>query len=254
MRSFIVFLQKEFTEQIRTNRLLILVCIFAIFGIGSPFMARYMQEFIDMAAGSEIPLILPDPVWIDGWQQFYGNLTQIGALTIMLLFMGCISGEKQSGSAALTLTKNLSHSKFVMAKFASMLLILVIVFLIAVAINFGYTYWLFDYAGEVSDVLFGAMLYCLGLIALVAIIVLASALTKSVIITAMISFAGYILMTSILPMIPVLQDITPGVLMTHALEVSAGESFTELPAVLGTLVLVAICLIGAIQVLKRQEI
>jgi len=253
MHSFFVFLQKELVEQLRTKRGLILLCVFAFFGILSPVTARYVQEIMRMALG-DMPFELPPPTWIDGWAQFFSNLTQMGALVIILLFMGSIAGEKQSGSAALTLTKNLSHTSFVLAKFISMALILAIPFFIAAGINYGYTHFLFGEAGDLANILVAAAAYCLGLMALLGVIVLSSALTKSLVPSAILAFGGFLLLTAIFPFLPVIQTVTPGALMNEALALAAGEEADLLPAILGALGFIALSLFGAIFALKKQEI
>ena len=251
MRSFMVFLKKEVLEQFRTKRFLVLLCVFAALGVTSPILARYMQEIINMAAGN-IALQMPEPTWIDSWGQFYSNLTQLGALVVIVLYMGSISEEKKSGSAALTLTKNLSHGKFVSAKFLSASVFTTASFLLAIIINYSYTHFLFGEAGNVGRVISSSASYLVALIALIAVITLASALTKSSLASAMISFAGYISFT-ILQNIPVVRYISPGLLMGQAVGLLGGQEFSAVP-VFGTLCLVAVCVVGAVMSLKKQEI
>jgi len=252
MHSFLVFLQKEFIEQWRTKRFFTLLCVLVIFSMGAPVLSRYMQEILNMTVG-DLPLDLPPTTWIDSWTQFYSFIAQMGAIGVIMLFMGSISGEKQSGSAALTLTKNLSHTSFVVAKFISMVVLLVASFFPAVGIAYGYTHFLFGEAGALGHVLFAATIYFIGLVALLGIIVLASALTKTSVNSAVLAFGGYLLFFVFLEFVPGLHILVPGALTGQAIDLLTGEAFL-LPALFGTLGLIVLCLLGAVYAIKRQEI
>jgi ABC-2 type transport system permease protein len=89
MRSFIVFFQKEWMELIRTKKFFILLCIFALFGMMGPVVARYMQEIIVMAVGDKMPLIVPPTTWVDSWGQFYSNLSQMGGMCDIPIYGKC---------------------------------------------------------------------------------------------------------------------------------------------------------------------
>jgi len=254
MRSFIVFLQKEFSEQLRTKRFLILICFFAFFGFSAPVLTRYMQDIIYATAGSAaLAIQLPPTTWVDSWVQFYGFFVQLGALGLIMLFMGCISGEKQSGSAALTLTKNLSHTSFVMAKFISAAVYIIVSFALAVGINYGYTYFFFDYAGGFAEVLLSAFTFGLSLIVLLALIVLCSALTKGSVASAMMSFGAYIFFFVVAQNIPIIHSWMPGTLSAQSLDLLTGGEL-QLRSIFGSLIIAALCLFGAIHALKKQEI
>lgn len=254
MHSFLVFLQKEFSEQLKTKRLFVLFCFFAFFGFTAPVLTRYMQEIIDATAGAAaMAFEMPPTTWVDSWAQFYSLFGQLGALGVIMLFMGSISGEKQSGCAALTLTKNLSHTSFVLAKFISMAVLLFFSFFLTTLIAYGYTHFLFGYAGSVADVLLGAVSYSLSLIALLGLIVFSSALTKSSVASAMMAFGAFIFFFVVAQHIPGIHSWAPGTLAQQPLALFAGEGL-QLTSVFGALGLTVLCLVAAIHALKRQEI
>jgi len=255
MHSFLVFLQKEFAEQLRTKRFFILLCFFAFFGFAVPAVTRYMDAIIAGTAGDAAAMIieLEPTTWFDSWLQFYSLFGQLGALGVIMLFMGCISGEKKSGSAALTLTKNLSHTSFVLAKFISMLVLLMISFFLTVGVAYGYTHFLFGYAGSLADVFLGAAAYGLALIVLLGLIVFSSALTKGSASSAMLAFSAYIFFFVIASHIPGIHAWMPGTLAQQPLVVLEGGAL-QLTSVFGALGLTVLCLIGAIHTLKKQEI
>jgi len=49
MKGFMALLKKELTEQVRTNRIIIVAGVFLFFGLSTPLMIRYLPELIKMA-------------------------------------------------------------------------------------------------------------------------------------------------------------------------------------------------------------
>jgi ABC-2 type transport system permease protein len=118
MTGFGVLLRKEIREQVRTLRLLVVVIVFAMLGIGSPVLARYTPELVKALAGSQFKLEVPPPTIADAVAQLLKNLGQVGILAAVLLSMGSVATEKERGTAALLLTKPASRGAFLSAKLA----------------------------------------------------------------------------------------------------------------------------------------
>jgi len=254
MRSFIVFIQKEWMELVRTKKFFILLCVFALFGMLSPVTARYMQEIIIMAMGDTMPLTVAPATWIDSWGQFYSNLSQMGGICLIFLFMGCITGEKQSGSAAMTLTKNLSHTNFVTAKFATATAVFFLSLLPAALICFGYTHFLFGYAGEIINVLLSVVAYAVFMLTLLAITVLTSAISRSTTVGAILAFCGFIIL-SVSGYVPKIGFVLPGTLLSKTVELSFGTPYSGMIwSLIISLCISALCLYLSVLSLKRQEI
>ena len=112
MIGFSVLLRKELLEQVRTWRMVVVVIVFAIFGIGSPALARYTPELVKALAGSQFTIQVPTPTVTDAVVQFLKNLGQTGILAAVLLSMGSVATEKEGGTAALLLTKPASRGAF----------------------------------------------------------------------------------------------------------------------------------------------
>ena len=94
--SLRVLLVKELTEQWRTGRLLVVAVIFLIFGLTSPILAKYTPDIVKLAASS-VAIHVPTPTMKDAVVQLVKNLSQLGALVAILLTMGTVAGEKESG-------------------------------------------------------------------------------------------------------------------------------------------------------------
>ncbi len=254
LNSFFVFTKKELLELTRTKKLYIFIGIFALFGMVSPVLARYMQEIVVAAMGSNVPLVMPPTTWIDSYSQLYSNLTQMGGLCVIFIFMGCVVGEKQSGSAALTLTKNLTHARFIMAKFTVSSAVLIASVVSAIILCYLYTYYLFETAGELQNVLMGALSYCIFMLLLVSVTVLSSTIAKSTAVSALLSFCGFILL-SVSNYIPKIGAYLPGTLLSKAMELTTGTSSENVVwAIVISICIIVVCLFVSVRILKKQEI
>lgn len=254
MNSFVVFFQKEWMELIRTKKLYVLMGIFAFFGMLSPVIARYMAEIVAIAAGDMLSIDIPPTTWADSWAQFYSNLSQMGGICVIFMFMSCVSGEKQSGSAALTLTKNLSHTSFLIAKFAAAAIVFMISLFTAGALCYGYTYYLYGYAGALGDIVMGIAAYSVFTIVLLGVTVLASTIARSTAIVAVLSFCGFIIL-SISSYLPGIGQILPGNLLSKTAELSAGVLSNGIVWIFATsLCLTGLLLFLSVHILERQEI
>lgn len=254
MNSFFVFFKKEIVEVIRTKKFFILIGIFALFGMVGPVSARYMNEIVKMAMGDKTTFILSPTTWMDSWSQFYSNLSQMGGICIIFLFMSSVVGEKQSGSAALTLTKNLTHTSFILAKFLAAMITFLASFITASVLCYGYTYWFFNNAGKISDVCMGGLCYIVFTLMLLTFTILASTVTHNTTTSAIIAFASFIIL-GISNYIPVIGNYMPGVLLSKTVEISNGVMSSDIWIILLTsLCLGGVCLVLSIYFLKRQEI
>jgi len=119
MRGYAVLLMKEIAEQWRTGRLPVIAVIFVLFGLGSPVLAKYTPDIVKLAASS-IDVHVPTPTIKDAVAQLIKNLSQVGVLTAILLAMGSVAGEKESGTAAFVLVKPVSRFAFLAAKFSGL--------------------------------------------------------------------------------------------------------------------------------------
>ena len=116
MSGLQLLLRKELREQVRTMRLPVVVAVFAIVGLLSPVVARYIREIIDAVGGTQLEGLIPEPVVGDAVLQFTKNVGQFGVIIAILVTMGTVAAEKDSGTAAFLLTKPISRGSFLAAK------------------------------------------------------------------------------------------------------------------------------------------
>lgn len=109
------FLQKEFLENWKNRRCLILLAVFLLFGLGSPFLARYTPEIL--AALSPGMQMEEGPTVLDAWEQFYKNISGVGFSALIILFGSWMSGEYAKGTLVLLVTKGLPRRTVIFAKY-----------------------------------------------------------------------------------------------------------------------------------------
>ncbi|MCL2363333.1 MAG: ABC transporter permease [Defluviitaleaceae bacterium] len=257
MRNFTVLLEKELRENLRTKKLLVLACVFVSFAILSPMMARFMGEFFEflLPAGEAeaFMAIFPDPEWHDAYTQFYSNMAQVGAIVTVILFMGLIHREKSSGTIDLLFCKGVTPVSFVLSKFTVAVSVTLLALLAAIFVNFGYTLYLFEEAGQIGYVLLGAAAYGIFLILVIAWVILASTIAKSTATAAVLGFVGYMLML-LLSSLPTVGRFLPGGLAGNNTALSMGYIYDDFAMQVGVAVVLAVlCLWLAVWRLKQQE-
>jgi ABC-2 type transport system permease protein len=144
MTGFGLMLGKEAREQVRTMRLVVVVAIFAIFGLVSPVVARYTREIVEAVGGGQFGGMIPAPTVADAVIQLTKNVGQFGAVIAILLSMGAVATEKERGTAAFVLTKPVTRPAFLVAKVVAIGALLALASAVAGALAWVYTAILFE--------------------------------------------------------------------------------------------------------------
>ena len=119
MKTLMAFMKKEWMEQIRSSRLMILGLIFLAVGIMNPAIAKFTPWLMEMMAetmeeaGLAVTEVKVDA--ITSWTQFYKNIST-ALIAFVLLQSNIFTKEYQSGTLILALTKGLERYKVVLAK------------------------------------------------------------------------------------------------------------------------------------------
>ncbi|MEW6233041.1 MAG: ABC transporter permease subunit [Chloroflexota bacterium] len=179
--NLLALLKKELKYQIRTYRLLVLVVICLVIGIGSPITAKVMPDIISSlgtgASGIQIVMTI-EPSATDGLVQYHKNF---GLIPLLLIFMtmGAMAEERSRGTAAMILTKPVSRFDFLAAKFLTPALSLALALSLAAVACYYYLSVLFPEA-TVDPVWFAGLnvLLLTWLLAYLAVTLLASVIFK----------------------------------------------------------------------------
>jgi len=257
---YLALLRKELLEQWRTRKVIVVLAVFLLFGLTSPLMARFVSEIVRSVPGAEqFAGLIPEPKAADAVAQYIENITQFGFILTLLLAMGLIAGEKERGTAAMTLSKPVPRWAFVLSKFDALALVFLPAILLAGLGAGYYTNLLFDPGLALGSFLLGNVLLWLWLLAIAALVLLGSALGRTPLIGA-----GLGLLFSVALLIggafPQAAGLLPGGLVSWAAQLGlpvAADAVTTTGAwgaLAGTLVIIAFCLVTAVGVVERQEV
>lgn len=178
MRNYTVFLKKEILEYTKTYKLLIMLMVFAVFGITNPLMAKLLPEILGSLMTDSISMTLPEATAFDAWTQFFKNATQMGLIVMTILFSSVLSSELSKGTLIIMLTKGLSRTVVIFSKYTCMVLIWTISIALCFGLTYGYTVYLFP-GGLTVNLLFSTLCLWLFGVFLLAVLLLAATLTKN---------------------------------------------------------------------------
>lgn len=254
MKGYIAFIKKEFMEQIRTFRILILFSVFFLFGLMSPLTAKMLPEIMSGMKIDGMVITIPEATVMDAYVQFFKNMTQMGVIVILLVFGGMISNELTRGTLINILAKGLGRHTVILSKYTAALAVWTVVLAFAGLVNQGYTMYLFDTSG-IQNILFS--LFCLWLFGafLLALIILSSILTGG-------SFGGLILTATVLVALlllnifPGLEKFNPIYLSSHNTEFLSGNlqpSDALWPALI-TIGMIVGAIIASISVFRKKKL
>lgn len=94
----------EVARLIRTNRWMIVLGVYAFFGILGPITARYLGEIL-ARFGGDLQVVVPDPEPIDGIGQFVSNASQLGVLAVVVVAAGSLAVDARPELAAFYRTR-----------------------------------------------------------------------------------------------------------------------------------------------------
>lgn len=207
MRGYVAFLKKEWMESVRSYRLLILGIAFLFFGITSSLMAKLLPEIIGSMDMQGMELIIPDPTAMDAYTQFYKNTTQMGSIVMLLVFSGVLSAELSKGTLINVLTKGLSRTSVVLAKYTMMAMLWTIVYSGAASINYGYTKFLFP-EDTLPHIFYAYVTFWVFGLFLLALLLLGSALFSGSY-SGLIFTVAVVIVLMLIGMVPKLSDYNP---------------------------------------------
>ncbi len=254
MHGFLVFLNKEFREILRTWRLWVLPAIMIVVAIISPIFAKITPALLESVASDTPGYVfeIPDPVTTDSYLQFWGNAIQMGIFAIIIVTAGAIAGERKNGTAILALTKPVSRGAFVVAKAISNSVLFLVSAAIGAAVCIGLTAVMFD-STHIGDFVLSTVLFGLLGLVFIAITLLFSVAIKSQAGSAGAGLGAF-LVISLLSLWGPARDYTVAGLMDFGDNVIMGEEVALMWPVVTTIALILLCVGGAVLLFRGQEL
>ena len=251
---FRALLAKEFREQWRTWKMIVFLAVFLISGIISPVLARYTPELLKSIPNLPAGLadFIPTPTVADSVAQYLKNTEQFGILLVILLTMGVVAQEKERGTAAMLLTKPVSRSAVILAKWLAGMTVLMTGLLVDALACLAYTAVLFE------PLPFGTF-WIMNLLLLVSmgvyltVTLMASTLARTQAMAAAGAFGGLVVLI-ILGSIPRVSELMPGQLATWGSSLVLKGDISAWPALGVAAGIILLALIVACIRFEREEI
>jgi ABC-2 type transport system permease protein len=254
MRTFIAFLGKEFTEHLRTYKLLILGAVFLIVGVMSPLAARFMPDILAMAGLDPDALGLPNPSALDSYMQFFKNTSQLGMVILVIVFSGLMANELSKGTLVNILTKGLARRVVLAAKAVFAVLLWTVLYLVSLGVTYAYTIYYFPamefahpFAAFFALWLFGVLL--------LALILFGGVLTGTYVGSLMMA-GGTAIVLSLVNLVPTAVDYNPSSLAGQNTALLTGDKTPAdlMPAFVLCAVLIAALLAVSALVFNRKQL
>ena len=249
--GYFILLRKEVKELFRSGKLIVLAAVFLFFGLLSPVAAKYLPAIIGSIGESQkIQIIIPEPTWLDAVAQYLKNLTQLCTFIIIIIFMGIVSREKESGTAVFLLVKPVSRGSFLLAKFSSAIIALAISLAVSFIAATIYTYLFFEGFSMSGFVKLNLIMF-LYLSCILFMTVMFSTIFRSQIVAGVFTFLGWMLM-ALISQFGEPGKFSPSTLISQANSVVTGGSVTWQPFA-GALILMVTAFILSHLLFRRWE-
>lgn len=249
-------LRLEWLRLWRTYRLMVLVVVFALFGLLGPLTAAFLPEIVSLATQSEglgTAIDLPEPVPADGIAQFIGNISQLGLLAVAAVAALALAVDSRPGLAAFYRTRQ-PATGMVLPRWAATTLAAGLAWSVGLLAAAYETVLLIGPLPVVGMVV-GWGLWLLYLAFAVALVALVAGLVRSTVAVTALG-AGALLVVALVGVIPQVGDWLPSHLVgaPAALAAEASQPADYLRASAVTVVATAAALAGAIRLVGRREL
>ena len=256
MRAFVAFLKKEFLECARCGKLLLLLILFAAFGIMNPAIAKLTPALMELLSEemSDIGMTMAETRVdaLTSWTQFFKNIP-MALIAFVLITGGVFTKEYESGTLILMLTKGLARYKVVLAKALTMLSLWTLGYWLCFGITYGYNAYYWD-NGIALDLIPAVVLWWLFGVFAVALIVIFSVLT-SVYSGVLLGTGTVVLVSYLIGLLPKAAKYTPTHLMSSGGLLTGSVRLEDLlSSGIIALSLSVLCFITAVIVFNKKQI
>lgn len=256
MKSLMAFLKKEFMEQSRTSKLVLLGILFTLFGIMSPVIAKLTPLMVEMMAETmaQSGMIMTEVTVtaLDCWAQFYKN-APLALIAFVLVESGIFTREFESGTLLLSLTKGLDRYKVVVAKTVVLLTLWTVGYWLCFGITYAYSVYFWDNS-IVQHLWLGAVCLWVFGVMIVALMMLFSTLSGSST-GVLVGTGGVVLVSYLLSMVPKITKYLPTQMMDGT-SLVYGKTAPEdyMAALIITAAISIACFIISIPVFNKKSV
>lgn len=252
MNTLICFMKKEWTEYVRTKKVMLVLGIAILFGIMNPAITKLTPWMLENFSASGMEIVI-DESMVDAvmsWQQFYKN-TPMMLVAFILIFCGTFTNEYQKNTLVLVVTKGLARWKVVIGKACPM----IVLWSIGFFVQFGLTYYYNDYYWDnsVMDHLwFAAFCYWLFSVLMILLLVLFSCISSNT--GGVILGVGAVYFTLMMAsMFEKIEQYLPNHLCSAELT-SGGDVSDMTKAIVVASVSIVCCMVGSIMTFNKRQL
>jgi ABC-2 type transport system permease protein len=254
MKGLSAFLRKELRETVHTWRIWVLPGIIVFSAVTSPVITYLTPTLIRRLGASSQGLVITAsaPTALAAYVEYLGNLGQLVMFALVIAYGGIVSSELRAGTGALALTKPLSRSAFVIAKWLSQLLVIVAAAVLATAACIALTAVLLG-AGPATEMVSATALWLAYAAVMLSAMVLLSAVLPAPAAAAGAGIGVYAAL-AVLGQFTVTSRATPAGLMNAAVAFLHGEPAHWVVPLLSAVAVSAACLVAAMWRFSLREI
>ncbi|MFD0962012.1 ABC transporter permease subunit [Paenibacillus chungangensis] len=251
-----VLLGKEVLELQRSFKLIWVPLLFILLGIMQPVSTYYLPFILEKAGNMPEGTVIEIPM-PEGGQVLADTLSQFGVmglLVLVLVFMGTVSGERNSGAASLVLVKPISFSAYISAKWVAMQLLAWGSLLAGYVAAWYYTWLLIEVVPIVSFLSSFAM-FGLWLSFVMTLTILFSTVLRSAAGAAFAALGVSLLLSMLTGLLPKYMEWSPGAISGYAYALASGAGLASVEwglAVGVTIAVIVAALYGAAALLRRS--
>ena len=250
-KGYFYLLKKEIKEQFKNAKSIILFIVFAIFALASPIAAKYLPQILsNLSETQNMQIVLAEPTWEDAVNQYVKNLSQMVSFILILVYMGLISKEKETGTLVFILVKPIRKSDFILAKSTSVVFTLSLGIILSFLLSSLYIKILFGNFDIWNYLLINALMF-LYLLTLAFITLCFSSIFRSQIAAGVMSFVVLLIM-NILSGIGKIGEILPSALLGEVNTIIVGGNISLLP-IFSSIAFLLLFLVISLAVFRRWE-
>lgn len=254
MKNYLAFIKKELIEGVRAYKAVIFLAVFLIFGITNPLIAKLTPELIASLATDGLSITIPDPTALDSWMQFFKNVSQMGLIVTIILFSGILANEVSKGTLINMLTKGLSRTTVILAKYSFLLLVWTVGYGLCLMVTAVYTWYLFP-DGSVENLGFSLFALWLFGVFLLSLLMAAGSIAKSNYACLLLVGICFVIMLFV-SIAPAAHDFNPLSLATDSTALLNGglDPDSLIPSVAITGCLSVASIVAAILVFRKRQL
>src|SRR5690625_275519 len=125
MTQWQALFKKEIIDYWRNFKWIWVPLVIILLAIMDPITTYFLPQIMEMSGGLPEGAVfdMPSPTPPEAIMMSLSQLSSLGVLVVVLISMGIISGEKQSGITEMILVKPVSYTNYVLAKWMAFLLL-----------------------------------------------------------------------------------------------------------------------------------